>query len=100
MALWHLSCTYLAHHELESGIGIITIIIIIDVIIVLLLISVFILMLQDRAARVHTSDHHGHDGQRSVPVGQWPHPGAMAGTQHTSTLSQTGTQRSSRAMTT
>ncbi len=53
------------------------------------------LMVQGRAARVYTSDHHGHEGQRSLPAGQWSHPGAMAGAQHTSTLSQTGTQRSS-----
>ena len=68
---------YLAHHDLKS---VIFIFIIIIILIVLLLFSVGILVLQGRAARVYTSHHHGHEGQRSLPVGQWPHPSAMAGT--------------------
>ncbi len=59
---------------------VIVIIIIIINIVVLLLISVIVWMVQDRATRVYTSYHHGYEGQRSLPAGQWPHPGALAGT--------------------
>ncbi len=54
--------------------------------------QVWLVQMQDRKAGLHTADGHGDEGQCSLPAGQRPHHGAVAGPQHPSRLLATGQQ--------